>query len=75
MVGDCTGHGVPGAFMTLIAWGLLDRMLRGASEKPSQVLADCIAACKACLARTSGEATPTTASKPASASSIRRSGR
>ncbi|MBM3544523.1 MAG: PAS domain S-box protein [Alphaproteobacteria bacterium] len=39
MVGDCTGHGVPGAFMTLIAWGLLDRMLRGAdSDKPSQVL-------------------------------------
>jgi PAS domain S-box-containing protein len=40
MVGDCTGHGVPGAFMTLIAWGLLDRMLRDAhSGKPSQVLA------------------------------------
>jgi serine phosphatase RsbU (regulator of sigma subunit) len=39
MVGDCTGHGVPGAFMTLIAWGLLDRMLRTASsDKPSQVL-------------------------------------
>jgi serine phosphatase RsbU (regulator of sigma subunit) len=40
MVGDCTGHGVPGAFMTLIAWGLLDRMMRGAHRgKPSQVLA------------------------------------
>ena len=39
MVGDCTGHGVPGAFMTLIAWGLLDRMLRvAASDKPSAVL-------------------------------------
>ena len=39
MVGDCTGHGVPGAFMTLIAWGLLDRMLRSApSDKPSEVL-------------------------------------
>ena len=39
MLGDCTGHGVPGAFMTLIAWGLLDRMLRTASsDKPSQVL-------------------------------------
>jgi PAS domain S-box-containing protein len=39
MVGDCTGHGVPGAFMTLIAWGLLDRMLRTASsDKPSEVL-------------------------------------
>ena len=39
MVGDCTGHGVPGAFMTLIAWGLLDRMVRTASsDKPSEVL-------------------------------------
>jgi PAS domain S-box-containing protein len=39
MVGDCTGHGVPGAFMTLIAWGLLDRMLRGANgDNPSKVL-------------------------------------
>ena len=37
MVGDCTGHGVPGAFMTLIAWGLLDRMLRSAaSDNPSE---------------------------------------
>jgi PAS domain S-box-containing protein len=40
MVGDCTGHGVPGAFMTLIAWGLLDRMMRSApTDKPSEVLA------------------------------------
>ncbi len=39
MVGDCTGHGVPGAFMTLIAWGLLDRMLRSADgDNPSKVL-------------------------------------
>jgi PAS domain S-box-containing protein len=39
MVGDCTGHGVPGAFMTLIAWGLLDRMLRQVpNDKPSQLL-------------------------------------
>lgn len=28
ILGDCTGHGVPGAFMTLIACGLLDRHLR-----------------------------------------------
>ncbi|MGZ6539537.1 MAG: tetratricopeptide repeat protein, partial [Bacteroidia bacterium] len=36
---DSTGHGVPGAFMTLIAWGLLDRMLRSAdSDNPSKVL-------------------------------------
>ncbi len=39
IVGDCTGHGVPGAFMTLIAWGLLDRVLhRVPSDSPSQVL-------------------------------------
>jgi PAS domain S-box-containing protein len=39
VVGDCTGHGVPGAFMTLVAWGMLDRMLQAApSENPSQVL-------------------------------------
>ncbi|HET9538382.1 MAG TPA: SpoIIE family protein phosphatase, partial [Mesorhizobium sp.] len=39
IVGDCTGHGVPGAFMTLIAWGMLDRMLaRTQSSSPSQVL-------------------------------------
>jgi serine phosphatase RsbU (regulator of sigma subunit) len=40
VVGDCTGHGVPGAFMTLVAWGMLDRMLQLApSENPSEVLA------------------------------------
>ena len=40
IVGDCTGHGVPGAFMTLIAWGMLDRTLaRAQSSSPSQVLA------------------------------------
>jgi PAS domain S-box-containing protein len=40
IVGDCTGHGVPGAFMTLIAWGILDRSLTGAQDnKPSLVLA------------------------------------
>ncbi|BAQ16735.1 PAS domain-containing protein [Methyloceanibacter caenitepidi] len=38
MVGDCTGHGVPGAFMTLIAWGLLDRTVRDAPGGPSAVL-------------------------------------
>ena len=39
IVGDCTGHGVPGAFMTLITWGMLDRMLaRAQSSSPSQVL-------------------------------------
>lgn len=28
IIGDCTGHGVPGGFMTLIACGFLDRILR-----------------------------------------------
>jgi PAS domain S-box-containing protein len=37
IVGDCTGHGVPGAFMTLIACGLLDRHLRSL-EEPSPEL-------------------------------------
>jgi serine phosphatase RsbU (regulator of sigma subunit)/HAMP domain-containing protein len=41
IVGDCTGHGVPGAFMTLVAWGLLDGMLRSAPvDKPSQLLSE-----------------------------------
>jgi PAS domain S-box-containing protein len=40
IVGDCTGHGVPGAFMTLIAWGMLDRLLAEVpGSSPSQVLA------------------------------------
>ncbi len=40
IVGDCTGHGVPGAFMTLIACGILDRLLMGTHDnKPSSVLA------------------------------------
>jgi serine phosphatase RsbU (regulator of sigma subunit) len=39
IIGDCTGHGVPGAFMTLIACGLLDRHLRSLDEpSPKQLL-------------------------------------
>ncbi len=38
IVGDCTGHGVPGAFMTLIACGFLDRALETAFRQPSQIL-------------------------------------
>ncbi len=38
IVGDCTGHGVPGAFMTLIVCGLLDRMLQTGVDRPSLLL-------------------------------------
>ena len=38
IVGDCTGHGVPGAFMTLIACGLLDRLLQGGVSSPARLL-------------------------------------
>jgi len=38
VVGDCTGHGVPGAFMTLIVCGLLDRITRDCPDDPARVL-------------------------------------
>ncbi len=38
IVGDCTGHGVPGAFMTLIACGLLDRHLHALEDPPPSLL-------------------------------------
>ena len=39
IVGDCTGHGVPGAFMTLIAGTLLDRMFAAPRDSgPAEVL-------------------------------------
>lgn len=41
IVGDCTGHGVPGAFMTLIACGLLDRILQSLPKnEPSKILSE-----------------------------------
>ncbi len=40
IVGDCTGHGVPGAFMTLIACGFLDRALESGLQRPSLILSD-----------------------------------
>lgn len=40
IVGDCTGHGVPGAFMTLIACGFLDRALESGLDRPSLILSD-----------------------------------
>ncbi|OJJ21591.1 hypothetical protein BKI52_13825 [marine bacterium AO1-C] len=39
MVGDCTGHGIPGAFMSLITTALLDRLTRiKGIENPAEVL-------------------------------------
>ncbi|HAS47098.1 MAG TPA: hypothetical protein DCS93_41830 [Microscillaceae bacterium] len=39
MVGDCTGHGIPGAFMTMITSALLDRLTRiKGIENPAEVL-------------------------------------
>lgn len=40
IVGDCTGHGVPGAFMTLIACGFLDRALESGIDRPSLILSE-----------------------------------
>ena len=41
-MGDCTGHGVPGSLMTILAVQLLDRHIQGCTEKkdPSSVLHD-----------------------------------
>ena len=39
MVGDCTGHGIPGAFMSMITSTLLDRLTRiKRIENPAEVL-------------------------------------
>lgn len=39
MVGDCTGHGIPGAFMSLITTTLLDRITRiNKVEQPAAIL-------------------------------------
>ena len=71
MVGDCTGHGVPGAFMTLIAWGLLDRMLRSAdSDNPSQVLAGLHRGVQSLLGQDESQGETDDGLEPASASSI-----
>ena len=38
MLGDCTGHGVPGAFMTLISTGALERALLDVEEGDAAAL-------------------------------------
>jgi serine phosphatase RsbU (regulator of sigma subunit) len=35
---DCTGHGVPGAFMALHGYSLLDRIARNNLKKPAEIL-------------------------------------
>lgn len=56
MVGDCTGHGVPGAFMTLIACGLLDRILQTVPlDEPSRVLGELHRGLQALLGQDQGE--------------------
>ncbi|OJJ21588.1 hypothetical protein BKI52_13810 [marine bacterium AO1-C] len=41
MVGDCTGHGIPGAFMTMITSTLLDRITRiNRVENPATILSN-----------------------------------
>lgn len=35
---DCTGHGVPGAFMTLIVHSLLDKAVTGSCGSPAEIL-------------------------------------
>ena len=76
IVGDCTGHGVPGAFMTLVAWGLLDRMLQSApGENPSEVLSGLHRGVQSLLGQDQQAAKPMMGSKPAFASSIRNSRR
>ena len=56
ILGDCTGHGVPGAFMTLIACGLLDRHLRTMEAAVAwlRCSASCTTTCRRCLARMAG---------------------
>ncbi len=37
---DCTGHGVPGAFMSMIGFNLLETIIRGGVIKPNEILHD-----------------------------------
>lgn len=38
VVGDCTGHGVPGAFLTIIALNFLDEIIASGVYVPSQII-------------------------------------
>jgi len=37
-VGDCTGHGVPGALMSMISISILNQVVKGPEDTPSSVL-------------------------------------
>ncbi|WP_238456620.1 SpoIIE family protein phosphatase [Desulfotruncus arcticus] len=37
-IGDCTGHGVPGALMSMLSITLLNQIVTGAEEKPSEII-------------------------------------
>lgn len=53
-IADCTGHGVPGAFMSMLGMEMLNDIARETSE-PSEILAQLSLAIKRSLRQTSGE--------------------
>ena len=40
VVGDCTGHGVPGAFLTIMALNFLDEILGSGIYSPNKIIAE-----------------------------------
>jgi len=53
-IADCTGHGVPGAFMSMLGMEMLNDIARETSE-PSEILSRLSLAIKRSLRQTSGE--------------------
>jgi serine phosphatase RsbU (regulator of sigma subunit) len=53
-IADCTGHGVPGAFMSMLGMEMLNDIARETSE-PSEILSRLSSAIKRSLRQTSGE--------------------
>jgi tetratricopeptide (TPR) repeat protein len=53
-IADCTGHGVPGAFMSMLGMEMLNDIARETSD-PSEILAQLSLAIKRSLRQTSGE--------------------
>jgi serine phosphatase RsbU (regulator of sigma subunit) len=57
VLGDCTGHGVPGAFMTLIVGGLLEQIVANAPpDDPAKMLGQLHRELQASLGQHKGEA-------------------